>query len=224
MRLCVKLVIGLLACGGVHAESLVVVHPGVMCASASALAQLTLPDGSSRAGPGDVAVKQQGGCLDLVPGARVEVQSARRNTSIVRYDAGDGRGAQTYVAPNVDLGPGGTSGGAPAGGCIAYQVPVTLEGTITLGSSYGEDPQTGVVGRSHWQQLTLARPICTRASADGWGEAEQGVRSMAVTWFRGGKWPFAVGQHVMATGTLAGRTRTTEDTAVLFEVQSVVRR
>ncbi len=39
MRLGVELVVGLLACGGVYAESLVVVRPGVVCASASALAQ-----------------------------------------------------------------------------------------------------------------------------------------------------------------------------------------
>ena len=93
-----------------------------------------------------------------------------------------------------------------------------------LGSSYIKEPRTGVLGMSHWQQLTLARPVCTRVSLDGWASAEQGIRAMAVTWLGVGKWPFVVGQHVTATGMLAGRTRATEDTAVLFEVQSVVRR
>lgn len=210
-----------------RADILVATRPGLLCASPDALAALTLPDGSSRAAspaarPADAATRRQGGCIDLAPGMRVDRRTAHRNTSLVFFDANDGRGPQPFTAPNIDFAPAETSPNpATSSACIAYQAPVTLIGTITVGSAYGEDPRTGVVGTSHWQQLTLPRPICTLASADGSEQAEHGVRSMALNWLTPGKWPFAPGQHVTVTGTLAGRTRSTENTAVLFDATAV---
>ena len=88
-------------------DTLIASRPGLMCTSASALATLTLPDGSGRAASpharaGDAALEQQGGCLAIPNGARATLQTARRNTSIVTFDAGDGRGPRTFVVPNVD--------------------------------------------------------------------------------------------------------------------------
>ncbi len=90
------------------AGTMLAVRPGVMCASAEALSKLTLPDGSSRtaksgARPAEIAEKQAGGCIDIPPGAKVEVVTARKNTSIVRFDAHDGRGDRVFIVPNVDF-------------------------------------------------------------------------------------------------------------------------
>ncbi len=91
-----------------YANTMIANHPGVMCESAEALSKLTSPDGSSRAAmpaarPVYLAAKQAGGCIDIPPGAEVEVITARKNTSIVTYDAHDGRGNRTFIVPNIDF-------------------------------------------------------------------------------------------------------------------------
>ena len=67
---------------------LVAIRPGVMCASAAALASLTLPSGDSRTHaasprPQDLAVARQGGCGDVTLGHAVLVQTRHHNTSVV---------------------------------------------------------------------------------------------------------------------------------------------
>lgn len=101
------------------ADTLVAARPGVMCSSADALAKLTLPDGSSRAaGPGArpeyITTKQAGGCIDTPLGARVTVLQARQRTSVVTYDANDGRGARTFIVPNIDFPTASAAPAAPA--------------------------------------------------------------------------------------------------------------
>ena len=90
-----------------------------MCASPQALSRLTLPDGSSRtasqtARGADLATKQAGGCLDIPAGATVSVVTARKNTSIVTFDAGDGRGSRSFVVPNIDFAPAASAARAGA--------------------------------------------------------------------------------------------------------------
>ena len=105
--------------GRAAAYTLTATRPGVMCTGAAALAKLTRPDGSSRSAgaaprPEDLAWKQSGGCLDILPSATVDAIAVRRNTSIVLYDAHDGRGVRRFTVPNIDFTPGTAStAGAP---------------------------------------------------------------------------------------------------------------
>ena len=90
------------------ADTLVATNPGLMCTSAAALAKLTRPDGTSRtaypeARPEDWSIKQAGGCIDIVPGSEVTVLRAMKNTSVVSYDAHDGRRALSFTVPNIDF-------------------------------------------------------------------------------------------------------------------------
>jgi hypothetical protein len=48
-------------------------------------------------------MKAAGGCIDIPPGARVAVLTARHNTSIVNYDPGDGLGTRRFIVPNIDF-------------------------------------------------------------------------------------------------------------------------
>jgi len=92
------------------AADLIATQPGVMCVSAAALAQLTLPDGESRshgadATPAQRALAQAGGCVDIAPGITVSVQSARKNTSVVSYQPPGAAANETFVIPNIDFTP-----------------------------------------------------------------------------------------------------------------------
>ena len=189
-------------------------------------AQLTLPDGSSRASgpralPGDLAAKQQGGCIDVQPGTEVTLQTARRQTSIVMFDGHDGRGVRSFVVPNVDFGPAGAVAARAGGDCLSYNVPVTLRGTVTMGSTYGEDTH-GHTGTMRWEQITLDRPICTRESPATYEEAEQDVRAIEPAWMGKGKWPAAMGQHVTVEGQLYHRDNANQMTKVLISTDHVV--
>ncbi len=85
---------------------LVAIRPGVMCASAAALASLTLPSGDSRTHgasprPQDLAVARQGGCGDVTLGHAVLVQTRHHNTSVVTT----GDPAAPVVVANIDFQP-----------------------------------------------------------------------------------------------------------------------
>lgn len=99
-----------------RSETVVVIRPGVACASASALAALTLPDGSSRsARPGPrpkyLAIASRGGCVPLRLGVQMTTMAIRKLTDIVAYDSGDGRGMRAFYIPRIDL---ETLAGAPS--------------------------------------------------------------------------------------------------------------
>ncbi len=108
-----------LAASPATAADLVAIRPGVMCSSAEALGKLTLPGGDSRThAPSpraeDLAVAGSGGCIDIPLGARVTVQQAFRNTSIVTYDGVGGMAAGPMVVPNIDFQPATSGAQAPA--------------------------------------------------------------------------------------------------------------
>ena len=109
MRLAAYLVIvGTALPGMAAAQTMVATRPGLMCTEPGALATLTLPDGSNRgasphARPDDEAIKHQGGCIDIPANARVSVHQRRINTSIVSFDASDGRGDRVWIVPNIDF-------------------------------------------------------------------------------------------------------------------------
>lgn len=209
------------------AGALVAVRPGLMCSSPDALSRLTLPGGAGRtaapdATPEDFEAKQQGGCIDIPPGARVAVQAARRQTSIVLFDAGDGRGARAFVVPNVDFSPAAPLPAAPppaAAGrnCLSYNVPVTLRGTVTAGPAYGNRLDQ-IVGTSRRQQITLDRPICTRASPETSEAAERDVRALLPAWMGQGTYAFVTGRHVTLVGKLSHRDNGPRMAKVLIEV------
>ncbi|RAS39326.1 hypothetical protein BX591_101665 [Paraburkholderia bryophila] len=92
------------------AADLIATKPGVMCVSAQALAQLTLPNGESRshgatATPEQLAQAQAGGCIDIQPGITVNVLTARKNTSVVSYQRPGATTVETFVVPNIDFSP-----------------------------------------------------------------------------------------------------------------------
>ncbi|WCM18569.1 hypothetical protein NDK50_14050 [Paraburkholderia bryophila] len=92
------------------AADLISTKPGVMCVSAQALAQLTLPNGESRshgatATPEQLAQAQAGGCIDIQPGITVNVLTARKNTSVVSYQRPGATTVETFVVPNIDFSP-----------------------------------------------------------------------------------------------------------------------
>ncbi|ASL45341.1 hypothetical protein bAD24_I17865 [Burkholderia sp. AD24] len=92
------------------AADLIATKPGVMCISAQALAQLTLPNGESRshgatATPEQLAQAQAGGCIDIQPGITVNVLTARKNTSVVSYQRPGATTVETFVVPNIDFSP-----------------------------------------------------------------------------------------------------------------------
>ncbi len=105
--------------GPAAAYTLTATRPGVMCTGAAALAKLTRPDGSSRSAgadprPEDLAWKKNGGCVDILPSTTtVDAVAVRRNTSIVLYDAHDGRGVRRFTVPNIDFAPGEASAAGP---------------------------------------------------------------------------------------------------------------
>ncbi|MGF7134479.1 hypothetical protein P3T40_005983 [Paraburkholderia sp. EB58] len=93
-----------------QADDLIASHPGVMCASADALAHLTLPSGDSRTHtaapePQMLTLAASGGCIDIKPGIRVTAQKAFKNTSVVTYRGPDAQIDQTFVVPNIDFVP-----------------------------------------------------------------------------------------------------------------------
>jgi hypothetical protein len=127
-------------------QELVAIKPGLMCRSADALAQLTLPNGDSRTHsaarrPHDLALAASGGCIDIPPNARVTVRQAFHNTSIVTYGSTDGA---PYVVPNIDFEKDGQAGpplvvdpgpvGVPAGYAIVSRLAVgdAHAGTLAL--------------------------------------------------------------------------------------------
>ena len=108
MRAIILLLAGLVALPAL-ADELVATKPGVMCASAEALARLTLPNGDSRThapnpAAADVALAAAGGCVDIKPGARATVLETYRNTTVATVD-----GAKLTI-PNADFQPA-TAGG-----------------------------------------------------------------------------------------------------------------
>ncbi len=82
-----------------------------MCASADALAKLSLPDGSSltaapNASPTVEAIARAGNCIDFPADNIVILLSVRRNTSVVRSDSLTGDGVlETFIVPNIDYVP-----------------------------------------------------------------------------------------------------------------------
>lgn len=92
------------------AADLIATKPGVMCTSADALAQLTLPGGESRTHgetvtPEMQALAQSGGCVDIQPGITVSVQTAHKNTSVISYRRPNSDINETFVIPNIDFTP-----------------------------------------------------------------------------------------------------------------------
>ncbi len=123
MRAIILLLAGLAALPAL-ADELVATKPGVMCASAQALAELTLPSGDSRThapnpAAADVALAAAGGCVDIKPGTRATVLEAYRNTTVATVD-----GVRLTI-PNADFQPA-TAGGASAqaGYTVASRVAV----------------------------------------------------------------------------------------------------
>ena len=78
LALSLGVLLGVLATDA-HADELVATHAGVMCASADALAKLTLPGGDSRTHvaspePQALSLATAGGCVDIKPGIKVTVE------------------------------------------------------------------------------------------------------------------------------------------------------
>ena len=208
-----------------EADTIVATRPGVMCTSPDALARLTLPDGSSRsaspgARPEDLATKRQGGCIDIPLGAQLPVREARRQTSIVVFDPNDGRGARTFIVPNIDFNSViGSRSSSP--GCYRYGVPVRLSGIVTIGSARGEDPHPGKTGTTYWRQITLDHAICVDANPAAYEDAEQNVRAIQPAWLGEGPYPFATGKRVTVEGELYHQDNGNQMTVVLIQAKRV---
>ena len=89
-----------------RADDLVAQHPGLMCVDPKGLAQLTLPDGSSklstaRASKADRDLAFVSQCVNIPAGARLPMGERHRQTSQVYYEAKSG--PAVFTAPNIDF-------------------------------------------------------------------------------------------------------------------------
>ncbi len=109
-----------------------------MCSSPAALAELSLPDGSSRTAGSDVppsivTIARAGGCTEFPAGNIVILQAARRNTSIVRSDTLTGDGVlDTFYVANIDYVPY-TPPPDPFMNAVRAQCPARIETFAVLG-------------------------------------------------------------------------------------------
>ena len=92
--------------GKAKADDLIAQHPGLMCSDPKGLAQLTMPDGSSKLKTGRATRADQetsfvSQCLDIPLGARMPMGDRHRNTSEVYYQGSNG--PQVYTVPNIDF-------------------------------------------------------------------------------------------------------------------------
>ena len=134
------------------AEQLIGNPDGLMCRDPKALADLTLPDGRSRADLPGATPAQQAEAAACSPslGVMVDVVKRRRNTTIVTT-AGGPRGLTTWYAPNIDFVTRPLQ-------CIADDARVTLAGRIEL-HHQGADPDANQAAYDY-PRLHLDRPVC----------------------------------------------------------------
>jgi len=147
------------------AKTLVATRPGTMCTWSKPLADLILPDGSSRAAKGsntDDAARDSavGGCQDITPGMRVKVLETFRNTSIVTYDGDSRHGYGVFIAPNIDF---KEADPAEDPSCFEPDKKVTLTGQLGIAKGYGP-PGFGKNPASDpsydYPLLKLDTPVC----------------------------------------------------------------
>ncbi len=135
-----------------RAEQLIGKPDGLMCRDPKALADLTLPDGRSRADQPHATPAQQAEAAACIPsmGAIVDVVTRRHNTTIVTIQEGS-RGLTTWYAPNIDF-------VRRPPGCIADEARVTLTGRIEL-HHQDANPDTNQPAYDY-PRLHLDRPVC----------------------------------------------------------------
>ncbi len=148
------------------------ISPGLMCESGDALAKLTLPNGSSKlnqsglALPEDISLGNQGRCVNAPLHIRVNLVSARKQTSIVTFDNDDSRGPVTYyVANKVFQPPTGPSA------CVPTDAHITLRGKVAVIAS--KDRNTG----KPYTYIVLhgEKPYCTEPALDNPSEPSREV-------------------------------------------------
>ncbi len=192
------------ATGATAAKILVATRPGTMCTWSKPLADLTLPDGSSRAAKGlnaDAALRDSalGGCQDITPGMRVTVLETFRNTSIVTYDGDSRRGYGVFIAPNIDFKDADAAGPAEDPPCFNPDKRVTLSGQLAIAKGYGppgfgKDPAHD--HRYDYPLLKLDAPVCV-TKLGGRRVTEQQVGLMPI-WIDAS----LIGTHVSVTGDI----------------------
>ena len=216
----------LAAAPAASAETMTSTRHSLMCASPNALARLILPGGQSRIGTsaeasGDRQTALSGGCVDVPPGTQVAVQSARTNTSVVTYDARDGRGPRTLVAPNVNFTRLSSAASASLGNCLRFETTspeVTLAGVVQprqqLETRAGGNPEDERdLFMDHSLVVVLDKPLCVQITGGFVAVPPDTVREVDVegtapdprTLLR--PW---VGKRVALTGQLAWRVRASE--------------
>jgi hypothetical protein len=102
--------------------------------------------------------------------------------------------------------------------CLPYSKPLTFEGVVTEGKSYGED-LVGKVGWSHWTQLSLPKPICTIAG--GGDDPHSGVSAMQFYSDNHVSDRLRIGQHVKVIGQLNARETADWHTPVYLDIETV---
>jgi len=192
------------ASGQAYAKMLVATRPGAMCTWSKPLADLTLPDGSSRAAKGpnaDAAIRDSalGGCQEITPGMRVTVLETFRNTSIVTYDGDSRRGYGVFIIPNIDFKDADAAEPAEGRSCFDPDKKVTLTGQLGIAKAYGppgygKDPAHDP--RYDYPLLKLDAPVCV-ARSGGQRVTEQEVGLMPI-WIKSA----LVGTHVSVTGAI----------------------
>ncbi|MBZ6077488.1 DUF4431 domain-containing protein [Microvirga puerhi] len=133
------------------------------------------------------------------------------------------------VLASLLTGVAGASSKALAGECLAYDSPVTLEGTLTIKTfpgrpnyqsvEEGDEPETVLL-------LQLKKPICLIATADGLGDAAQGVRKVQLALHGNGQFAEMkrlLGKAVRLSGLLFGAISGHHHTPALMERVTLVR-
>lgn len=179
----------LLSVGSARADDLTAIKPALMCISATALGQLTLPSGDSKthrpgATPQEKAEMQAGGCRDIQVGTRVTVVELHKNTALIAYQG------QNYTVPVIDF---STSGLAKA--CYQDSQRATLRGTLALRRATGDDAPHGDYD---YPVLNLEGPLCL----SGGNNPVPSTSRVGLQYTTGKLPPHLMGKAVTASGAL----------------------
>jgi hypothetical protein len=187
-----------------RAETLVAVHPGIMCSSEVRIAEMERRNRPASRGTIQPQLANQvglpEGCVRLPAGARVSLQFTRQTNVIVIYDAHDGKGPQAFVAPGANFRSEDQDHPGPPSQCFRQSAQVSLRGTVRQVDDDGS--RTGTPFTSF--VLHVPAPICVTSGAEE-GKATNQINDVILALDEGQQSEIGqrVGLPLLVTGTIS---------------------